>query len=485
MIRALIRHLRLAVAYTALGALLAAGLLLLHFLRADPRPAPWHEIVLQEEFTARRVDEIRTVADYHALEERLQREIEERIRSRVAPADRLRFNRYTPGSASDPQRWPVNWNLTFEFHISQPRGGALLLHGLTDSPYSLRFIGQALNEDGLEVVGLRLPGHGTVPSGLTSFSIEDMRAAVSLAARDIARRLEPGQPLYLVGYSNGAALAVDYCLAALEGVAELPPVAGLVLISPSLGVHPLAVLGRIRTGISALPGFEKLAWQVITPEYDPFKYGSFPWNAAGQVHRLTRSISSRIERLDRDDRIAGFPPTLVLLSTVDATVRAEAVVDVLLAHLRPGRHELVLFDVNRRAEATELLIRDPAPLTARLLGLPTRPYALTVVTNERPDSSEVIALQSPAGGGLPIRQPVGLSWPDGVLSLSHVALPFPADDPLYGYVPGRGDSPIHLGRVELRAEMGVLAVPQTLLVRMRSNPFYPWMEQRIRAFLGG
>ena len=54
-----------------------------------------------------------------------------------------------------------------------------------------------------------------------------------------------------------------------------------------------------------------------------------------------------------------LPPTLVLKSTVDATVSTDAVVDRLLKHLKPNRHELVLFDINRFAAKTSLLIADP------------------------------------------------------------------------------------------------------------------------------
>ena len=45
---------------------------------------------------------------------------------------------------------------------------------MSDSPYSLRAIGQSLNQQHFWVVGLRLPGHGTAPSGLLSIHWEDM-----------------------------------------------------------------------------------------------------------------------------------------------------------------------------------------------------------------------------------------------------------------------------------------------------------------------
>ena len=96
-------------------------------------------------------------------------------------------------------------------------------------------------------------------------------------------------PIELVGYSNGAALAVSYALDALEDD-SLPRPAHLVLISPAIGITRLAALGRIRTGLSEIHGFGRAAWQLVEPELDPFKYQSFPWHAAGVTQRLTSTL---------------------------------------------------------------------------------------------------------------------------------------------------------------------------------------------------
>jgi hypothetical protein len=73
-----------------------------------------------------------------------------------------------------------------------------------------------------------------------------------------------------------------------------------------------------------------------------------------------------------------------------------------------------------------------------------------------------------------------LEWPRGVFSLSHVAMPFAPDDPIYG-VGGRDDDPrdLRLGAAAARGEKGVLAVPIDQLMRMRYNPFFSFVEQRI------
>jgi alpha-beta hydrolase superfamily lysophospholipase len=483
MIRATLRFSLLALRAALVGLVLIGIAIYIWFLRSGPPLEPWHEARLADEFTAARADQIHTVADYRALETRLYGELDREVYAQVPPAQRVPFNRYNAGSRSDPRVWPVDWNRTWEVAPPDPAAAVLLLHGLTDSPYSLRAIGLDLAAQGLHVLGLRLPGHGTAPAGLLTFRIEDMQAVVAIAMRDLRRRVGPDTPIFMVGYSNGAALAVDYALAIQEGEA-LPRPAGLILISPALAVSPLAVVGRIRTGLSQVPGCERAAWQLVENEVDPFKYSSFSFHAAGETFRLTRSVSRRVLRLAERGQLDAFPPVLAFVSTVDATVRAAATVDALLAHLaRGGGHELVLFDVNRLADARALLVADPGPLTGRLLASTARPYALTVITNANPQSLQVVELRSAEGSTGQVRRPLELAWPRTVFSLSHVALPFPPDDPLYGYAVLRSGTHIQLGRVEASGETGVLAIPLWMLTRQRSNPFYPYLAARVRDFV--
>lgn len=485
MVRPLVRWIAYASASVLLGLTLIAAGAYWHFLRSGPPPRAWHEVALRD-FTAADAGHVATLAEYRALEDRLFADLQEQVVARTEPADRVPFNRFFAGSRADPGIWPVDWNRTYHLEPATagvaPRGAALLLHGLTDAPYSLRSIGQHLAASGFEVVGLRLPGHGTAPSGLVSFRIEDMQAAVRLAMRDLRREVGPDVPVYLVGYSNGAALAVDYTVSVLEGE-ELPAPAGLVLISPAIGISPLAAIAQLRTGLSSVPGFERAAWQVIELEFDPYKYNSFTFNAAGETHRLTRRVAGRVERLAAGGLIRGFPPVLAFLSTVDSTVRAEAVVDALLEHLAPGRHELVLFDVNRYATVQPLLVADPGPLTQRLLAMAGRTFDLTVVTNATPQTLQVKELSARAGSTAQEARLLELEWPPSVFSLSHVALPFPPDDPLYGSERLPDVPHVQLGHIEVRGENGVLALPTWALTRQRSNPFHAYLVERIDDFL--
>lgn len=78
-----------------------------------------------------------------------------------------------------------------------------------------------------------------------------------------------------------------------------------------------------------------------------------------------------------------------------------------------------------------LLIDDPAPQTDRHL-----PFTLTLVTNENLESTQLVAhRKAPLSNDASETEHLNLAWPTGVISLSHVALPFPPDDPLYGQRP--------------------------------------------------
>jgi len=85
-----------------------------------------------------------------------------------------------------------------------PVGSVVLLHGLTDSPYSLRHIAQRYREDGYAVVAIRLPGHGTLPSGLSNIDWEQWTAATRLAVREARRLSGPATPLHVIGFPTAA-----------------------------------------------------------------------------------------------------------------------------------------------------------------------------------------------------------------------------------------------------------------------------------------
>jgi alpha-beta hydrolase superfamily lysophospholipase len=459
--------------WMALGAVVAGAGVFTATRLSGPPLQPWHTWAPRSDYHGRR-GEIRDFRDYRALEEALARELD----TLLAGLDPGPLSRYGPDHPLRGRVRDADWNRSVELAVERPRGVALLLHGMSDSPYSLRALARRLHAEGLHVLALRLPGHGTAPAVLTRTTWQDMAAAVRLGVGHLRPLLREGTALVVVGYSNGAALALDYTLDALADDAWPVP-ERLVLISPAIAVSEAARFAPVFVRAGRIPGLAPLAWLSVQPEYDPYKYNSFPLNAGEQVYRLAVSVQRRLDALDAA-AWARFPPVLAAQSVVDATVVAPAVVERLMSRLRSGADELLIFDVNREATIVELFARYDHGRVRALLEDPA-PYAVTVVGNRAPDTRRVDAKRRPAGGG-PVRaEPLDMAWPRGVYSLSHVALPIAPDDPVYGR---GGAGAATLGNLELHGEQDLLRVPAAQLMRLRYNPFHAYLERRVLEFLG-
>ena len=417
---------------------------------------------------------------YLAAEQTIFDDVRTEVTARLDAEDRVAVNRYFESSPVYPGRFAQDWNRSYVLEPDgEPVGAVVFLHGLTDSPYSLRHIARRYRAHGYVAVAIRLPGHGTVPSGLAEVEWEDWLAATRLAVREARRRVGPSRPLHLVGFSNGGALAMKYALDAIEDP-QLTRPERIILLSPMIGITRFARFAGFAGLPALLPSFAKAAWLGIVPEFNPFKYNSFPVNGARQSWRLTQALQEQITRQTRNGELAGLPPILTFQSVIDFTVSTRAVITALYAHLPANGSELVLFDVNRDAKLGTLLRSASDAVLARLLPAPPRRFRTTIVTNATVGSSAVVARVIEAGADAEQESPLGLTYPPGVFSLSHVALPFPLSDGLYGLEPDPADDfGVRLGTVAPRGERGALIVSLDSLLRMSSNPFFPFLLGRI------
>ncbi len=175
-----------------------------------------------------------------------------------------------------------------------------------------------------------------------------------------------------------------------------------------------------------------------------------------------------------------MPPMLVFKSAVDATVSTTAVVDRLLHRLPDNGNQLILFDINRSAVHSVLLVSDPGPFTDRLMTDATLPFAVTLITNKDQESAAVITrYKPPLSAKITKTEALKLNWPRGVISLSHIALPFSPHDPLYGEFPPDSTELLYLGQIGIRGERGLLRISSDWLLRLRYNPFYTVLEARV------
>ena len=438
----------------------------------------WHTHVPRE-LHAADLDNIDWAA-YLKAEEAIFRTLKAEVVGKLDAESRVAGNRYFDGSPIYPGNFSQDWNRSYILEPDgPPRGAVVFLHGLTDSPYSLRHIARRYRELGFVAVAIRLPAHGTVPGALTDVEWEDWAAATRLAVREARRRAGPSTPLHIVGFSNGGALAVKYALDALDDE-RLPKPDRLILISPMIGITSFARFVGLAALPAMLPAFAKAAWLGILPEFNPFKYNSFPVNGARQSRLLTVALQARIARGARDGSLDRMPPILTFQSVMDFTVSTRAIISALYAHLPANGSELVLFDLNRAAMLGPLLRSTSETMLSRLLAVPPRKFRTTIITNAAADRYEVVERVTEAGATTEQVRELALAFPAGIFSLSHVALPFPVSDALYGMQPDKAeDFGVNLGSIAPRGERGVLIVNLDSLLRVSSNPFFPYLIERI------
>ncbi len=464
------------------GVLVALFIGFVFYVYSLPKLSIWHTTHLENRFQAN--SDIETLEGYMALEDELFEELDKKIYAKLKPDEQSGINRYTKNSYSDPARWPVQWNRTTELPLKSAKIGVLLLHGMSDSPYSLHAQASYLHEQGAWVVNMRMPGHGIIPSGLVELKWEDMAKAVEIGMKHLQKKLD-GKPLYVMGYSTGAPLALNYTLKALEDD-TLPLPSGLVFYSPAIGVTPAAALAVWQGRIGHMLGIEKLAWNAIVPEYDPFKYGSFAVNAGDQVYRLSKVIQKQLDRLSQEkETYDRLPPILSFASSVDGTVVVADTVKNLYNRLPDNNNTLVLFDVNHRYEKSHLISKQICSSIEALVSAKRGShYRLEMLSNSGDNpKNNLRQITIEKNGG---REEKGLDffWPEEVYSLSHLALPIKAEDPLYGR---RGAPPspgIKLGDLSLHGENRTLGISASILQRQRWNPFHRYTKGKVLEFVG-
>jgi carboxylesterase len=133
-------------------------------------------------------------------------------------------------------------------HSGARTAGALVLHGFTGNPSSMRGVADALVAAGYHVELPRLPGHGThvdemVPTRWAQWAGEAEAAYQRLAAR--------ASEVVVVGLSMGGALT-------MRVAADHPEVRGVVCINPAVQPQTDEVIGMLQGmldgGMEVMPG---------------------------------------------------------------------------------------------------------------------------------------------------------------------------------------------------------------------------------------
>jgi hypothetical protein len=146
-----------------------------------PNVDPWHTIRLKGEFTEHDEDGL-DFAGYQAIEAALFEQERKAIAEMPKDAPFYVGSRYDPNGPAMRLAPGQPYNRSTRRTPARVRGAALLIHGLSDGPYSVQKLGDVLFAHGFEVTIIRLPGHGTLPSGMLRMDYDDWVAATHVAA---------------------------------------------------------------------------------------------------------------------------------------------------------------------------------------------------------------------------------------------------------------------------------------------------------------
>lgn len=174
----------------------------------------------------------------------------------------------------------IEANTPFEFiPLKQAKYGTLLIHGLLDTPFIMRDIGERLCKKGYLVRSIMLPGHATVPGALLNTDYTDWLQAVRYGIESLKNNVEK---IFIVGFSTGATLGLYHA-------AKHDDISGIMMIAPAIRINsPFAFAANLpkKIGLTC----KKAQWLHVCEEDDYVKYRSLTLNAIYQVYRLANEV---------------------------------------------------------------------------------------------------------------------------------------------------------------------------------------------------
>jgi len=213
---------------------------------------------------------------------------------------------------------------TNEFFFPGAGVSALLIHGLTGTPYEMRYLGEQLAARGVRVRGVKLAGHAGTPEELGEASYDHWYESVVNGFEELRQHDEP---VVVVGLSMGAVLAAR--LTADQGEA----IAGVTLLAPAFFL-PRSTTAALKGLRAVLSSFVDLIYL-----YNP-SYSGIHDMAARSVHPTLRlmALSAPLKLLDLSTLVRPMlpritQPALVIHARRDQTCPMRRNVDYVMKHL--------------------------------------------------------------------------------------------------------------------------------------------------------
>jgi carboxylesterase len=190
---------------------------------------------------------------------------------------------------------------------SSPNGGphgALVLHGFTGSPVSMRPLAEALAAAGYAVEMPRLPGHGTSVQELAQTSWDDWLAEADRSLARVQARTPDGK-VVVAGLSMGGALTVALA-------EQHPELAGIVLINAPVSAPPELTAGLEAMMAGGVDIIDSIGGDIADPAADEASYDATPLRPLLSMLTAGEQVRARLSDIAQ--------PTLIITSRQDHVV---------------------------------------------------------------------------------------------------------------------------------------------------------------------
>lgn len=202
--------------------------------------------------------------------------------------------------------------------------GVLLIHGLGDSPFSMRDLAESYSRSCYLVRTILLNGHGTKPADSLNATAEDWYRTARFALETLKRDV---QEVYVGGFSTGANISTTLAF-------QDPSIKGLVLYSPAYSLS-----GEYETLVSMAGWFTD--WLLKSSLEDYTKYTSSSVNSVLQFYVTSKNVRQSLEK-GKKLKI----PVFIALSENDTAVNVDYIRQTFYNHfIHPG-NQMIYFKQN-------------------------------------------------------------------------------------------------------------------------------------------
>lgn len=195
--------------------------------------------------------------------------------------------------------------------------GVVLVHGFSSSPAELKALGEELFEQGYNVMGVRLAGHGTSPYDMENFAWQDWYESVENGYEIMNGFVDE---IVMIGFSTGGTLALRFAATNPEKLV------GIASVCSPLALHGGAVpfvpaVNALNKLTSLLPSVDGVKRFIKSGTAIPkINYSHYPVFAVNELVKLMSHTQKVLPKVTA--------PTLIVQSTKDGVVKAHSAEDI-------------------------------------------------------------------------------------------------------------------------------------------------------------